>query len=156
MSQDDGKLLVPPDRLRTVAISCWRLFDECLRILSTYSQPDDIREYTRLLNYDYGRFKVWSGNLGVRQGGHASLDSRLRDAEAMENTIFNMLKDLEDDLQKCEFWARLMDRLISDEQQLSRLYRRQGYSTPQTQGQAAIPAWMRCHPPRSFKFAQKQ
>lgn len=52
------------------------------------------------LGRNYGKFKVWCGNLGVRQGGHASLDWRLKDDDIMENEVFSMLTDLEDDLQQ--------------------------------------------------------
>lgn len=53
---------------------------------------------TSHLNREYGKFKVWCGNLGVRQGGHASLDWRLKDDETTENEVYSMLTDLEDDL----------------------------------------------------------
>lgn len=101
-SPEDGELPRPPARLRGVAISCWCLFDNIANSLFLKSKPDDTGAQPDFLLYDYGRFKIWCGNLGVRQGGHASLDWRLRDAETMKSTIHGMLNDLEDDLQQCK------------------------------------------------------
>lgn len=110
----NNKLPAPPDRLRSVAMSCWRLFEQCNTSSLVYLQsgvPSDT------VTYDYGRFRIWCGNLSVRQGGHASLDWRLRDAEAMEATIFTMLKDLEDDLQQCGYRESITEISVSDGQQ---------------------------------------
>jgi hypothetical protein len=75
-------------RLRIAAAVCWKLFERCNKVSPSH------------LGRNYGRFKVWCGNLGVRQGGHASLDWRLKDDDVMENEVFSMLTDLEDDLQQ--------------------------------------------------------
>lgn len=77
-------------RLRIAATACWKLFERC-----TKASPSH-------LGRNYGKFKVWCGNLGVRQGGHASLDWRLKGDDIMENEVFSMLTDLEDDLQQGE------------------------------------------------------
>lgn len=74
------------DRLRQIATTCWKLFEKCTRMSPSH------------LNREYGKFKVWCGNLGVGQGGHASLDWRLKDDEIMENEVYSMLTELEDDL----------------------------------------------------------
>lgn len=75
-------------RLRITATVCWKLFERCAKVSPSH------------LGRNYGKFKVWCGNLGVRQGGHASLDWRLKDDDVMENEVFSMLTDLEDDLQQ--------------------------------------------------------
>lgn len=75
-------------RLRITATVCWKLFERCTKVSPSH------------LGRNYGKFKVWCGNLGVRQGGHASLDWRLKDDDTMENEVFSMLTDLEDDLQQ--------------------------------------------------------
>ena len=77
-------------RLRITATVCWKLFERCTKVSPSH------------LGRNYGKFKVWCGNLGVRQGGHASLDWRLKDDDIMENEVFSMLTDLEDDLQQGE------------------------------------------------------
>jgi len=58
------------------------------------------------LEDEYDRFKVWSGNLGAQQKGHASLDWRLQDAETMSSSILKLLKILIDHLEnsKPEIW----------------------------------------------------
>lgn len=83
-------------RLRLTAITCWKLFERCTELSSPH------------LSRNYGKFKVWCGNLGVRQGGHASLDWQLKDDEVMENEVFSMLTDLEDDLHQSEFGGSAM------------------------------------------------
>ena len=75
-------------RLRIAATVCWKLFEKCTRVSPSH------------LSRNYGKFKVWCGNLGVRQGGHASLDWRLKDDDIMENEVFSMLTDLQYDLQQ--------------------------------------------------------
>lgn len=82
-------------RLRTAATLCWRLFGRCIKDSSGGT-------LLNCLHRDYGKFKIWSGDLGARQGGHASLDWRLKGAEIMENEVFLMLKDLEEDLRECQ------------------------------------------------------
>jgi hypothetical protein len=76
-------------RLRITATVCWKLFERCAKVSPSH------------LGRSYGKFKVWCGKLGVRQGGHASLDWTLKDDDdVMENEVFSMLTDLEDDLQQ--------------------------------------------------------
>ena len=77
-------------RLRIAATVCWKLFERCTKVSPSH------------LGRNYGKFKVWCGNLGVRQDGHASLDWRFKDDDIMENEVFSMLTDLEDDLQQGE------------------------------------------------------
>lgn len=50
------------------------------------------------LQDEFGRFRVWSGNLGVLQKGHSSLDYRLRDAPLLSNEVSKLLKELEANL----------------------------------------------------------
>ncbi|KAK5683233.1 hypothetical protein LTS10_004764 [Elasticomyces elasticus] len=52
------------------------------------------------LDNEFDRFKIWSGNLGARQSGHASLDWRLRDAATMSTSISKLLGDLKEHLQE--------------------------------------------------------
>ena len=75
-------------RLRIAATACWKLFERCTQLSPSH------------LGRNYGKFKVWCGNLGVRRGGHASLDWRLKDDDTMKTEVFSMLTDLEDDLQQ--------------------------------------------------------
>jgi len=90
-------------RLRIAATACWKLFEECGKLLPSRLMPWRINFGSSLptnLDRIYGKFKMWCGNLGVRQGGHASLDWRLKDDDIMETEVFSMLIDLEDDLQQ--------------------------------------------------------
>jgi hypothetical protein len=42
----------------------------------------------------FGRFRVWTGNLGALAKGHSALDWRLRDANVMHSTVLSLLTDL--------------------------------------------------------------
>lgn len=47
------------------------------------------------LQDEFGRFRVWSGNLGALQKGHSSLDYRLRDAPLLLSEVSKLLSELE-------------------------------------------------------------
>ncbi|KAF2787070.1 hypothetical protein K505DRAFT_379832 [Melanomma pulvis-pyrius CBS 109.77] len=50
------------------------------------------------LEDEFGRFRVWSGNLGALQKGHSALDYRLRDSPLLSNNALKLLKELEENL----------------------------------------------------------
>lgn len=50
------------------------------------------------LEDEFGRFRVWAGNLGALQKGHSSLDYRLRDSPLLSNNALKLLKELEENL----------------------------------------------------------
>ena len=43
---------------------------------------------------EFGRFRVWSGNLGALQKGHSSLDYRLRDSPLLSGNALRFLEEL--------------------------------------------------------------
>jgi hypothetical protein len=94
------------NRLQLVATSCWKLFEKCSQTSSVTISSGDADLRNTLVDQEYGKFKVWCGSLGVRQGGHASLDWRLKDADMMAHEILVMLRELEDDLGECKCHAR--------------------------------------------------
>lgn len=82
----------------------------CLKTFATLSETlskskggfEDDMPLEKIID-EQGRFKVWSGNIGALQGGHSSLDWRLREADAMRLSILRLLEDLHDALGQCEF-----------------------------------------------------
>jgi hypothetical protein len=50
------------------------------------------------LEDEFGRLRVWSGNLGALQKGHSSLDYRLRDSPLLSSNALKLLKELEQNL----------------------------------------------------------
>ncbi|KAF2115034.1 hypothetical protein BDV96DRAFT_600175 [Lophiotrema nucula] len=50
------------------------------------------------LEDEFGRFRVWSGNLGALQKGHSSLDYRLRDSPLLFSNALKLLKELENNI----------------------------------------------------------
>ncbi|KAE9982670.1 hypothetical protein BLS_005593 [Venturia inaequalis] len=69
---------------------------------------------------EFGRFKMWSGNIGAHHSGHSSLDYHLRDASHIQRRVLELLEDLdteapsehgsalENDMASTELWI-LMD-----------------------------------------------
>ncbi|KAH7051243.1 hypothetical protein B0J12DRAFT_536416, partial [Macrophomina phaseolina] len=52
------------------------------------------------LEDEYGRFRVWAGNLGAQQKGHSSLDYRLRDSPLLQSNVLKLLHELENNLEE--------------------------------------------------------
>ena len=50
------------------------------------------------LEDEFGRFRVWSGNLGALQQGHSSLDHRLRDSPLLSGNALKFLEELNHNL----------------------------------------------------------
>lgn len=50
------------------------------------------------LDDEFGRFRVWSGNLGALQKGHSSLDYRLRDSPLLSGNALKFLEELKHNL----------------------------------------------------------
>lgn len=42
---------------------------------------------------EFGRFKVWSSNIGAHRSGRSSLDYRLRDASHIQKRVLELLED---------------------------------------------------------------
>jgi hypothetical protein len=59
--------------------------------------PKDPPTHARILN-ESERFDAWGRNLGLFQGGHASLDYRFRDAPRVFEFARRLLRDLDDTL----------------------------------------------------------
>ena len=90
------------------ALAVHDLFDMCIRILPSYHSRTQLDAITPAeaglhgnLQDAYSRFKVWYGNLGVFQQGHASLDWRLREAPEIQVKIVDLLEHMKDDLENC-------------------------------------------------------
>lgn len=50
------------------------------------------------LEDEFGRFRVWSGNLGALQQGHSCLDYRLRDSPLLSSSALKFLEELLENL----------------------------------------------------------
>lgn len=51
---------------------------------------------------EFGRLRVWAGNMCAYQTGEPSLDNRLRDAVLVRQQVFSLLEDLYDNLREGE------------------------------------------------------
>ena len=89
------------DDIRTGATKAVVQFGRCQAAIKTNPQIDIRSDATLQLSEAYGRFRLWAGNLGVFQNGHASLDWRLRDGGNMSKSVLRLIKDLNDNLENC-------------------------------------------------------
>lgn len=60
--------------------------------------PLDVSAYEEIRE-EFGRFKVWTGNLGALAKGHSALDWRLRDADVMRSTLLSIFEELQNTLE---------------------------------------------------------
>jgi hypothetical protein len=89
------------DNIRTVATNAVILFGRCQDVIKTNPQVD-VEPCSRLsLSEVFGRFRLWAGNLGVFQDGHASLDWRLRESTNLSKSVRGLIGDLNDNLENC-------------------------------------------------------
>lgn len=81
--------------IRNATIACTRSF----RLLAAALEGGDAAHRDLIapasLEDEYGRFRVWSGNLGAQQKGHSSLDYRLRDSPLLQSNVLKLLQELE-------------------------------------------------------------
>ena len=92
------------------ALAVQNLFDTCVTLVPDYVsriQPDEsVHTEAGLRNSledAHSRCKIWNGNLGVFQQGHASLEWRLREASELRTKIINLLEHVKDDLEHCAY-----------------------------------------------------
>lgn len=91
--------------LSDIAAIISKLFQACIRTPS-HVQSESLLDESWKPDHDSlkeseSRFKIWCGNLGVRQWGHASLDWRLREAPQIRKQITDLLQHVKDDLENC-------------------------------------------------------
>ena len=74
--------------------ACINCFDQICQIIhdrgSEYGK--DITPYA--VADEFGRFKIWAGNIGALQPGNSSLDTRLRQASHVRRQVLRLLDDL--------------------------------------------------------------
>jgi hypothetical protein len=56
------------------------------------------RDIPSLLDDEFGRFKIWSSNLGAHRSGKSSLDFRLSDATELRVRVVELLESLTESL----------------------------------------------------------
>lgn len=82
---------------------CLREFEALVSKLNSVSQPTYLEQMPpREVEEAYGRFRIWLGNLGALQRGHASLDYRVRESAVMKTNIVTLLKQLLTNLRESE------------------------------------------------------
>lgn len=78
--------------------TCFDAFAALLKVASSTDQYAEQLPYNAIVDLS-GRFNVWAGNIGAGQGGRASLDYRLREAEYIKEAVIRTLKHLSEAIQ---------------------------------------------------------
>lgn len=78
---------------------CSNSFCDALELLAIWESPT---AWTQLRD-QFGRFKIWSLNLGVFAGLHGSLDYRLRDLPEAREVIIDNLDVISNRLKDCKY-----------------------------------------------------
>ncbi|KAF2630251.1 hypothetical protein BU25DRAFT_254947 [Macroventuria anomochaeta] len=84
--------------IRLATASNVRSFQNLLNALVTSDGKRKEQIDQEALEDEFGRFRVWSGNLGALQKGHSSLDYRLRDSPLLSGTALKFLEELNQNL----------------------------------------------------------
>ena len=79
---------------------CSNLFNQLSDVLRSTHPDSPYRIYVTdsAVQDEIGRFRVWLGNVGAHRSGRVSLDYRLREAAHMRDSVLDLLKDLEDNI----------------------------------------------------------
>jgi hypothetical protein len=79
---------------------CLRAFQDLSTAIAEVNQTQATKYASTLPLFpdEFGRFKVWSGNIGAHRLGRGSLDYRLRDASHLKTRFVDLLNDLHDSL----------------------------------------------------------
>ncbi|KNG45167.1 MACRO domain containing protein 1 [Stemphylium lycopersici] len=80
--------------LRLATASNVRAFQNLITVLGASTRKGTNTIDDEALEDEFGRFRVWAGNLGALQKGHSSLDYRLRDAPVSNNNVLKLLDEL--------------------------------------------------------------
>lgn len=84
--------------IRLATASNVRSFQTLLNALSACDAGWTEQLDQERLEDEFGRFRVWSGNLGALQKGHSSLDYRLRDSPLLSGNALKFLEELTNNL----------------------------------------------------------
>lgn len=83
--------------IRLATVSNVRSFQTLVNgLISNSGWEEQIEQES--LEDEFGRFRVWSGNLGALQKGHSSLDYRLRDSPLLSGNALKFLEELKHNL----------------------------------------------------------
>jgi hypothetical protein len=88
------------DDIGALSTSCASCFDTLTRSLRTSSDEFKKQMMPMAIENEYGRFRIWAGNLGALQRGRSSLDARLRDSVVLRVAALKFLGQLQDSLSK--------------------------------------------------------
>jgi hypothetical protein len=86
---------------------CCEGFGQLCQILERGTSPVQERLNLPTINDEFGRFRVWSGNIGALQKGAVSLDYRLSESSMVRGEVLKLLRDLKYSLDESEYTFKL-------------------------------------------------
>ena len=92
---DSGVMAQDPEpTIASESKACIRHFEEICSIISSLGSqhPTELSPHT--IPDEFGRFRVWAGNIGALQSGTSSLDKRLKKAPHVQRQVLQLLDDL--------------------------------------------------------------
>ncbi|KAH8680424.1 hypothetical protein BGZ61DRAFT_456675 [Ilyonectria robusta] len=99
----------------TLSKSCCQDFEDLLENLGQADADHLLQLPPTSIESQFGKFRVWCGNLGALQPGFASLDYRLRESRIMQANVTELLQQLDTSL--CESNAVVTGRRLPFEDQ---------------------------------------
>jgi hypothetical protein len=102
ISDEFALIMDNQEDLRDLSSQCVRAFDKLIETLTTCPEERHKDMSPHMVEKEFGRFKIWCGNLGALQKGRSSLDVRLRGSKVMRDTVTRFLIRLEEALKDSE------------------------------------------------------
>lgn len=72
----------------------------CFSKLLTNIETSNHQAFGQRLQNEFGRFRVWAGNVGAHRAGRVSLDHRLREASHIYEELTKLLGELNKNLEE--------------------------------------------------------
>jgi hypothetical protein len=103
-----------PETIALHVDKCLKIFNTLCEILSRPYAPFHDQIQLSDVRDEFGRFRIWSGNIGAHRTGRSSLDYRLRDASHIRQRVISLLQDLNEILQEGTFkFIRIRDAFLT-------------------------------------------
>lgn len=106
--------LLPNELTRKRLVTCLSRFAQVVEFLETTLNTPTSHDLNLGIDLfdlkdEFGRLRVWVGNIGGFRRGHGSLEYRLQEAPLVYTNIHKILVDLDEDLQASKYQNRLSD-----------------------------------------------
>jgi len=81
---------------------CVDIFQQVSHVFGSKAGNETDETLPTQFGEEFGRFKVWSSNIGAHQTGPSSLDYRLRESKTLQIRVSELLDSLKESLERGE------------------------------------------------------